>query len=301
MRRSALIAAGALALSACGESNGPTSIEPSYTIDLPGNDSECGVIDFTSCFAKVDMEFKILYERNNTLSRRGEVLYQTASDANVFLATVFLTPVMSVDEALRQLDRFIRVVEHGLSKGEYSTCAGNQILNRALWLRGKLIAGSVDMSNPPPFGCEVSPVKNITGSASPAGVVLTFDDPYHYTQDHLNTGEYHTYTYFVVERQNGALWDPVVTTPVEEQVGPATMTVTDAATTLPGTYVYRVAQCDQEFGCSLWTTGTVTIVADDPPPAKCPHDNRNGDKKLVDKTKPPCEKDEKEPKDHRNK
>ena len=72
MKHLATIAAVALTMTACGEGLGPnTPLDPSLTITMPGNDSECGVIDFANCFAKVDMQFKILYERNNTLSRRG--------------------------------------------------------------------------------------------------------------------------------------------------------------------------------------------------------------------------------------
>jgi hypothetical protein len=33
----------------------------------------------------------------------------------------------------------------------------------------------------------------------------------------------------------------------------------------------------------------------------CPHDNRNGKKHGVEKTKPKCDKDPKEPKVHKNK
>lgn len=295
MIRLATIATVAVTLTACGEGLGPTGPEsPSYTITMPGNDSECGVIDFASCFAKVDMEFKRLYERNNTLSRRGEAEYRLASNSNNELATVFLSETYSVAEALRQLDRFISQVSRGLNDGRYSPCAGEQILARAEWLRAKLEANDSDMTGAPPFECEVSPVASVGGSGSTsAGVVLTVNDPYHYTQDVYNTGNYHTYTYFIVERQNGAAWDHVVTTTVGEQFGPETFTVADAATTTAGTYYYRVTQCDQIYGCAPPTLGTITVTEG----GTCAHDNRNG-KKDKDNKKPKCEKDEKEPKDH---
>src|SRR5688500_4836263 len=118
MSRFALLAVGFLSLAACGEKSGP--LAPSYTITMPGNESECGAIDFTSCFAKVDNQFKILYERNNTLSRRGEVAYELASRANNELATVYLNSTYTIAQALRNLDRFIREVENGLANGDYS-------------------------------------------------------------------------------------------------------------------------------------------------------------------------------------
>lgn len=303
MKHLALLAAGALTLAACGEGYGPTSPEdPSYTITMPGNVSECGDIDFATCFAKVDMEFKVLYERNNTLSRRGEAEYNLASNSNNELATVYLNPTYTVTQALRNLDRFIRQIEQGLGDGRYSECAGTQLLARANWIRAKLVANDSDMTGAPAFGCEVSPVASVSGTGSTTGgVVLTVDDPYHYTQDAYDTGLFHTYTYFVVERQNDASWDAVVTTPVAEQTGPATFTVADPATTAPGTYVYRVAQCDQVLGCAPATLGTVTIAEDGgtggPGTGTCPHDNRNG-MKDKDNKKPKCVKDPKVPKIH---
>jgi hypothetical protein len=294
MKRLALLALVALGTSACADD--PTSVEgPAYTITMPGNVSECGTIDFASCFAKVDNQFKILYERNNTLSRRGEVDYELASRANNELATVYLNPTYTVAQALRNLDRFIREVEGGIARGDYSTCGGTQILDRANWLRAKLVANDADMSGAPAFACEVSPV-TVTGTGSiAAGVVLTVNDPYHFTQDTYNTGLFHTYTYFVVERQNGASWDAVVTTAPGEQFGPETFTLSDPTTTVAGAYVYRVRQCDTVAGCS--TPAEVTIVVSDAGTGACPHDNRNG---FMDKDnkKPKCEKDEKEDKDH---
>jgi hypothetical protein len=295
MKRFALLALGALGFSACGEV-GPMSLEgPSYTITMPGNVSECGTIDFASCFAKVDNQFKVLYERNNTLSRRGEADYDLASRSNNELATVYLNPTYTVADALRNLDRFIREVENGLARGDYSECAGTQILERANWLRAKLVANDADMSDAPPFVCEVSPV-SVSGSGSGStGVTLTVDDPYHFTQDTYNTGLFHTYTYFVVERQNGVSWDVVVTTAAAEQTGPETFSLTDPAATAAGTYVYRVRQCDTVVGCS--TPAQVSVVVSDTTTGTCPHDNRNGFMDKDDK-KPKCEKDAKEDKDH---
>ena len=303
MKRPLLIAAVALAMTACSETYSPLAPEgPANTILMPGNDSECGEIDFSSCFAKVDMEFKVLYERNNTLSRRGEVEYSIASNANSELATVYLNETYTVTQALRNLDKFIALVERGMADGRYSACAGTQILERANWLYGKLLANDSDMSDAPAFACNVSPVASVTGSGSTtSGVVLQIDDPYHYTQDVYQTGQYHTYTYFIVERQNGTAWDHVVTTAVAEQTGPVTFTISDAATVAAGTYVYRVTQCDQVLflGCSVPTLGTVVIPETGGVISGCPHDNRNDAKDKANKTK--CVKDEKEDKDHDHK
>lgn len=300
MKHLATIAVVALTLTACGEGLGPTTPQdPSLTITMPGNDSECGVIDFANCFAKVDNQFKILYERNNTLSRHGEVEYKLASDANLELAIVYLNATYSVAQALRNLDRFIREVEKGTADGRYSACGGAQILARANWLRAKLVANDSDMTGAPGFDCEVSPVASVTGSGSTTtGVVLSINDPYHYTQDIYASGQYHTYTYFVVERQNvDNTWAHVVTTATTEQTGPATFTVSDPATTAPGTYVYRVTQCDPMVGCSTATLGTVTVSENGGGVGTCPHDNRNGTKDK-DNKKPKCEKDAREPKIH---
>lgn len=303
MKRFAAMAIGAFTLLACSDGYGPTSLEsPSYTITMPGNVSECGTIDFASCFAKVDAQFKVLYERNNALSRRGEVQYNTASDANVELATVFLNVTYTTAEAITNLDRFIRDVERGLSQGRYSECGATQVIARANWLKTKLQTLSVDMSDPPPFDCEVSPVGlSATGTVA-AGVTLTVSDPWHYTQDVNGTG-HHTYVNFVVERQSGAGWDAVTTTATTEQFGATTFTIQDPTNTVPGSYVYRVFQCDTVYGCSAPTEVSVTIA--DPSTGGgdgCPHDNRNGKKDLVEKVKgPKCEKDDKEPKDHKNK
>ena len=287
MRRFALLALGALGLSACADV-GPTSLEgPAYTIAIPGNVSECGTIDFSSCFAKVDNQFKLLYERNNTLSRRGEVDYDLASRANSELATVYLNPTYTVAQALRNLDRFIREVEAGIARGDYSACGGTQILDRAKWLRAKLVANDADMSGAPAFACEVSPVSfSGTGSIS-TGVVLTVNDPYHFTQDAYNSGLFHTFTYFVVERQNGESWDVVLTTTASEQFGPETFTLTDPTATAAGPYVYRVRQCDTLTGCSAPAENTVLVSAGST--GTCPHDNRDSLKDKENK-KPKCEK-----------
>jgi hypothetical protein len=295
MKRLALLALGAVGLSACGDV-GPTALEgPAYTITIPGNESECGTIDFSSCFAKVDNQFKVLYERNNTLSRRGEVDYDLASRANNELATVYLNPTYTVADALQNLDRFIREVENGIARGDYSECGGTQILDRANWLRAKLVANDADMSGAPPFVCEVSPV-TVSGAGSLAtGVVLTVNDPYHFTQDAYNTGLFHTFTYFVVERQNGATWDVVLTTAPAEQTGPETFTLADPTAISAGSFVYSVRQCDTITGCSA--PAMTTIVISDGTAGACPHDNRNG---FMDKDnkKPKCDKDDREDKDH---
>lgn len=303
---------GAFVLAACSETAfepAPVKVNPTpaYTINMPGNVVLCngGVADFVSCYAIVDAQFKRLYERNNFLSRMGESEYTPTSNANNNLATVYNTPSMSVTEAIRHLDAFISDVSHALQRGTYSACSADQLVAYANYLRAKITAGSVDFSDAVNLDsqCNISPVASVTGTGSvTSGVTLTVNDPWHYSNDQYNPAN-QTFTYFRVELQTATGWVDVpgaYNTPAE-QLGAATLTFNIAHTT-PGTYTYAVYQCDVRTGvlCSAPVTVTVTIV--DPAAGGgtglCPHDNRNDKKDDVPHTKPPCEKDDKEAKDH---
>lgn len=291
MKLNIVIAVGALTLAACSDGLEPTAVDPSHTILVDGNVSECGTIDFTSCFAKLDMQFKLMYEWNNSYSRTGEAFYNDASNSNYELATIFNAPERSVAEAIRALDRFIAQIENALRAGDYSTCAADGLLAHATWLRAKLVAGSVDLSDAPPLGWCISPVTVTATGSITNGVTLTINDPFHFTQ-----GSDPVDVYFDITLPGGT----VVVFDVGEQFGPTTVTYQDPATIAPGTYTYLVRQCDAigYIGCSAWAEVTVTIAEGSTGTGTCPHDNRNGLKDTVDKTKPKCEKDDKQPKIH---
>src|SRR4051812_48795006 len=140
MKRFAWVAVSALTLAACGDRYDPTdATNPSFTIAMPGNTVECngGVANMSDCFANVDAQFKLIYERNNTFARTGEAVYIAASNSNAELASIFTASSTTPKQALAQLDRFIGDVQTSLSKGDYGTCAANDVLTRAQWLRNK--------------------------------------------------------------------------------------------------------------------------------------------------------------------
>lgn len=277
MKRTALLAISLMTLVACSESFDGSSISgPQNTINVPGNTATCGTIDFSGCFARLDNEFKVLYERNNALSRRGESVYKDASNSNNELAVTFLATTSTQAQALAQLDKFISMVSASYAAGNYSSCAANQILARAQWLRNKVATANVDVSDPTPWDCEVSPVMPSAAGSVTAGVTLTINDPWDYNNDKY--GVYDNQTYFTVERAIGANpFTPFLTTAYAPQSGPTTFTITDPASNQLGvTYTYRVIQCSYSWGyCSVPATASVTIGAT-PPTPECPHDNRNG-------------------------
>lgn len=291
MRRFAILALSALTLAACSEKNDPTALRSSHNILIPGNDSECGVVDYASCYQKLDFQFKILYERNNYLSRRGESEYNLASNTNYELAQVYLDQGITQAAALRHLDAFIKDVTAGSNDGRYSACAAPQILAFANWLRAKVANADLNLTGAPGWDCNVSPLSNFTGTGNvTSGVTLTARDAYHFSNGPYGDT---TFTYFSVDRQEGSTWVNVITTPIAPEALAATTpattirTFTDAATKLPGTYTYRVAQCDARLAavlpaCSTPVTTTVTIADPNgpppPPPAICAnHDNSNKD------------------------
>lgn len=264
MKRSVAIlfaSLGAFGVVAC--SDGLTDVtKPSYTIDMPGNVSECGTIDFANCWAKVDFQFKLLYEQNNYYARSGEALYDAASGSNNELANIFDVTSTSVKTALSELTKFESEVQNYYAKGGYSDCAEQDLLSRAQWLYNKISTGNTDLSDAPVFPNQcVSPVASVTGTATAtAGVTLTVDDPWHYAGP-TPYGIGDTQTYFIVERLDGTTWTVLTQTAPTQQTGPATLTFTDPASNVAGTtYTYRVTQCDGVH-CSVATVGTVSIDA----------------------------------------
>lgn len=288
MKRFALLAASVMTLAACSDGFDASSVAgPQNTIQLTGNVSTCGAIDLVSCFAVLDNEFKVLYELNNTLSRRGESAYRAASASNYELSVIFQTPTTTVAQAITQIDKFIAQVSRSYSQGDYSQCAADQILASANWIRALLVAGSVDVSNRPAAGCQVTPViPSAAGSAS-AGVMLTINDPWNYQGDIAYNRPFNE-TYFIVERSiDGGAFMPFLTTVPTQQAGAVTFTISDPAANQIGvTYTYRVTQCSlwPSLDCSVGATASVMITAVS---QLCVHDNRDG--LWVDnKTKPKC-------------
>jgi hypothetical protein len=265
-----------LAIGCAGDSE-PFAMDPQHTIDVPGNTvgtSGCVTIDNTNCFAILDNQLKILYERNNWAARRGEAEYRIVTNSNNELAAVFQEETMSVSNALAKLDRFISQIVSARDAGRYGDCWGGYIQGYAEWIRGRIVAGNLDVSDAPQMSCFVSPVASVTGTGTETGgVVLTIDDPWHYVGDPY--GIHMTNTYFVVAGPNGT-----ITTTPSAQSGPATVTIADAATRTAGVHEYSVTQCADWGHCSTPVRATVTIIAntngggENPDPA-CAHDNRN--------------------------
>ena len=253
----------------------PFAYDVQHTIDVPGNTvgtSGCQAIDNTNCFAILDNQLKILYERNNWAARRGEAEYRVVTNSNNELASIFQEQTTTVAQATADLDRFISQIISARSGGRYSECWGAHIQTFAEWIRGKIVTGNVDVSDAPQMSCFVSPVAAVSGTGSEAnGVVLTIDDPWHFSGDPY--GVYPTNTYFVVAGPNGT----ITTAPVAQN-GPATVTIADAATRTAGTYDYSVTQCADWGQCSTAVRTTVTIVVsggEGNPDPSCAHDNRN--------------------------
>ncbi len=266
--------AGIVLASACAENADPTGFEVQRTIDVPGNvlgTAGCTAIDLASCFAILDNQLKILYERTSWAARRGEADYKVITGTNKNLSSIFMAETRSVSETLTSLDAFIDDMEQGVADGEVSACWGDHLLSLAGWVRGKVAAGNVDVSDAPTMDCFVSPVSSVIVQASETnGVILTLEDPWQYSGDPY--GVYQTGTWFVVTGPNGA-----ITTPVTVQTGPASVIVADPATKSAGTYAYSVVQCSDWGQCSLPFSFDVTVEpgstgGGDP---GCVHDNRD--------------------------
>jgi hypothetical protein len=264
--------AGIALACACAESPGPTGLDVQHTIDVPGNDlgtQGCTQIDLASCFAILDNQVKILYERSAWAVRRGEADYRTVSAANKNLSEIFQADTLSVPETLTSLDKFIGDVDAAIEGGSVSACWGDHLLTFGEWIRGKVAAGSVDVSDAPQMNCFVSPVSSVIVQASETkGVVLTLIDPWHYTGDPY--GVYQTGTYFVVSGPNGT-----ITTPTSFQTGPANVVIADPATHQAGTFPYSVTQCSDWGQCSLPFSFDVTIAPGSTGDPVCVQDNRD--------------------------
>ena len=286
MRNFLSVAVVSVLFAACAENASvPFEPEAGRTILISGNTNTTCTIDLISCFAILDAEIKALYEANNTAARRGEAEYRVVTDSNEDLSRIFQAETMTQAQALVLLDSFIDDIENALARGRYSECYGAFTLAYAEWIRAKVAAGSVDVSGRPTLTCLVSPVTGTgTGSAT-NGVTLTLNDPFHFQGDPYNTTT--TTTYFVVVGPSGT-----ITTSSVIQTGATTVTIRDAATTVPGTYTYVVQQCSG-IGCSTGTTITVTIPQGTGV-GGCVHDNRNGGY-VAPPNQPKCPKT---PKDH---
>ena len=280
-----IAAVGVAVLVACADSPDPTGFEVQRTIDVPGNvlgTSGCTSIDLANCFAILDNQLKILYERTSWAARRGEAEYRVVTGTNRNLSVIFQAEHASVPETLRALDGFLGDISDALENGEVSDCWGEHLLEFGAWIRGKLETGNVDVSDAPAMSCQVSPVAAVTVQASEAsGVVLTLDDPWHYSGDPY--GVYETRTNFVVTGPAGTM-----TTPMQLQTGAASVVIIDPATNVAGDYQYSVAQCNDWGQCSEPFTFDVTVVAGAGDPG-CVHDNRGRDRRGPP-TLPICKK-----------
>ena len=229
--------------------------EVSRTIIVNGNDPlGPGCPPDPSCLAPIDAQIKILYDRNNALSRpgdgtvnlvfHGEADYAPASRANDNLATIWLTSEMSATQAINLLNRYINAV----NGNGFSECASAELTARAQWIIG-IIEASVQsgftpalVSNPPTIRCNLSPViPSATGSVA-TGVTLTWSDPFGFQ------------THYEVEKQTALnTW---------VSLGNVTLaTITDPSANVAGaTYTFRVRQCGSVgVGCGEWTEVTITI------------------------------------------
>jgi hypothetical protein len=281
--RKFVAAAGIAALAAgCTDTSEPFGAGPQATIDVPGNTvgtAGCVSIDSTNCFAILDNQIKILYERNNWAARRGEADYRVVTGSNRELANIFQADTRSAAEAARLLDQFISTIQTARDGGRFSECWGAHIQSYAEWIRGKVLSGNLDMSDAPQMTCFVSPVVSVSGSGNEeGGVVLTINDPWHFSGDPYDV--YATSTYFVVEGPNGT-----ITTALSQQDGATTVNVRDVLTRTPGAYNYSVVQCADWGQCSEPIRSTVTVVAGGGDPV-CVHDNRDG---LFTPRQPGCE------------
>lgn len=248
----------------------PVQPETSNTILVGGNVSGPGCPPDPSCLAPIDQQIKKLYERNNALSERGdgtitlefhgEARYAPASAANNNLATIWLTPEMTPDEAITLLNRYISDVERALRQGNYSQCAANEVITYANWIisliQQAVAAGGYNSSmlaSEPKGRCSLSPVTP-TGVSGSTGVTLTIADPWGFQ------------SYYEIRRNGVSLG---VTT---------STTYLDATAIVAGSYVYEVRQCsaNPSIGCGVWTATTVTIGGGGGTPPACVHDNRNG-------------------------
>lgn len=266
-----LLVAGILLSAACTDTSGPLGFEAQYTIDVPGNvvgTPGCTDIDLTGCFALLDNQIKVLYETTAWAARRGEAEYKLVTSSNKDLAAIFQADTRSVAETLRGLDSFITSIDDAVENGSFSKCWGDHVLAHARWIREKVAAGNVDVSDAPRMSCFVSPVADVTVSGSTAeGVRLVLDDPWQYTGDPY--GIYTTRTWFVVQGPNGNL-----TTDAAEQDGAEMVTVLDPATRTVGTYEYTVTQCSDWGQCSEPFSFDVDVIEGAAAPP-CVHDNRD--------------------------
>ena len=269
-----LIAVAGIALSAaCAESPDPTSFDVQHTIEVPGNTlgtAGCATIDLASCFAILDNQLKILYERTAWAARRGEAEYRVITGTNRNLSVIYQAETATVAETLRALDHFIDDISTGLEEGSVSACWGDHLVTFATWIRGKVATGNVDVSDAPQMDCLVSPPSAAIVQGSEAnGVVLTMIDPWHFSGDPY--GVYETQTNLVVTGPNGT-----ITTPMRTQTGAENVVVVDPATNVAGTYPYSVVQCNDWGQCSAPFTFDVTVSkgagGNDP---GCVHDNRD--------------------------
>ena len=287
--RQLVAAVGIAALAAgCTETSEPFGAGAQYTIDIPGNTvgtSGCVSIDNSNCFAILDNQIKILYERNNWAARRGEGDYRVVTASNRELADIFQADTRTPEEALRRLEQFVSAIQTARDGGRYSECWGSHIQGYAQWIHGKIASGDLDMSDAPQMTCFVSPVASVTGTGTEdGGVVLTIDDPWHFSGDPYDI--YTTSTYFVVQGPNGT-----ITTALSQQDGAATVTVRDVLTRTPGAHSYTVMQCADWGQCSPAVTATATVVAGSTSGGgttpTCVHDNRDG---LFTPRQPGCER-----------
>jgi hypothetical protein len=269
-----LAALGVAVLAACAESSDPTGFDVQHTIEVPGNvlgTAGCTEIDLAGCYAILDNQLKVLYERTSWAARRGEAEYKVITATNKNLSAIFMAETATVPETLRALDEFIGDLQRGIDDGRVGTCWGDHLVAFGTWIRGKVAAGDVDVSDAPVMDCFVSPVASVVVRASETdGVVLTLNDPWQYTGDPY--GVYETRTYFVVTGPNGT-----ITTPSVLQAGAAQVVVADTATRAAGAHTYSVVQCADWGQCSESFAFDVTIEkgstgGSDP---GCVHDNRD--------------------------
>lgn len=267
------VVAGMAVLAACAESADPVGFEREHTLDVPGNvvgTPGCTDIDLASCFAILDNQVKVLYERAAWAARFGEADYQVITGSNKELSYIFQAETRSVTEAVRALDKFKTDMERAVASEQLSHCWGDHLIAFTGWLRDKVAAGDVDVSDAPVMTCRVSPPAAVAVSGSTqTGVVLTVDDPWHYSGDPY--GVYTTETYFVVEGPSGT-----ITTAPSAQSGAASVVISDPATNVAGTYSYSVAQCSSWGYCSEPFVFDVDVV-DGPAVPACVHDNRDKD------------------------
>ncbi|HEY0672615.1 MAG TPA: hypothetical protein VGD27_10125 [Longimicrobiales bacterium] len=256
MKRFIAVAGIALLASACAADTDPFGLGPQYTIDIPGNNvgtPGCQSIDLSSCFAVLDHQFKLLYETNSTAVRRGEADYQVVSSANRKLASIFVAETRTVAQAIRALDQFAAMVGGARERGRYSPCWSDYVLAHAGWLRSKIAAGDLNMSDAPLMSCFVSAVAGVTGTGTTGqGVTLTIADPWHFSGDPYAV--YTTQTWFVVTGPSGT-----ITTAPAVQTGAEVVTIDDPATSAAGVYEYSVIQCADWGRCSDVVTTIVTV------------------------------------------